>query len=93
MRSLRGVVERCSYLRGYPVVHYFRRMVHEGLKGAAGKLPLPQPQCCLLHLGKHLVNFSQTNFVELQVHAPSTRERHSKVPLVRALILHVRRHH
>ena len=31
------MVERCSYLRGYPVVRYSRRTAHEGLKAAAGK--------------------------------------------------------
>ena len=78
MRSLRSVVERCSNLRGYPVVPYFRRTAHEGLKAAAGKgvfaaaaMLSPASRETSRQL---LLNI---NFAELQVHAPSGSGRHS----------------
>ena len=78
MRSLRSVVERCSNLRGYPVAPYFRRTAHEGLKAAAGK-GVFAAAAMLSPASRETFRqpLSNVNFVELQVHAPSSRERHS----------------
>ena len=79
MRSLRGVVERCPYLRGYLLVHYFRCTDHEGPKAAAGKAVFAA--AAMLSPASRETSrqlLSNIDFVELQVHAPSSRERHSK---------------